>query len=105
MGLALKVRPHVPWTTIHSLFFKYIIRHLQLHRISPLHYLCHLRWAHFQSLLEVAHLRAWISGGEGGQLVSLVSKPRDVDSDLDSRNHQLIRPSRFSTVEAILLAC
>ena len=33
-------------------------------------------------------------GGEGGQLVSLVSKPRDVDSDLDLRSHQLNRPSR-----------
>ena len=38
-------------------------------------------------------------GGEGGQLVSLASKLGGVDSDLNSRSHQLNRPSRLSTSE------
>ena len=41
-------------------------------------------------------MRAWISGGEGGQLVSLASELGDIDSDLSSRSLQLNRLSRIS---------
>ena len=87
--------------SILSFFIIYLsIRHLTAASDLPpyLTLISYPGWSHFLSLLEVAHLRAWISGGEGGQLASLASELGGTSSQISAPDlFQLNRLSRIST--------